>query len=327
MSDLGIIRFSFLDVEGGFLQESAARVTFHKALGSQNQVDSPKMVDCAQGPVDFRLGAFPDRHYFCDIEPGRYRMGRSEIFAVTPDKVRQMAAVLPRHRDRWRAEFTPWRSLGEEFAELRALLEVSPEVSLLAAGPLGRLNEETYDGLAGDQECLAKAALLNLYFKLRGLREPVALARNWFSFLHRLLAVGRERIIAVVDAEMGDVVRHVLDNLREEYRGYRKAEDPAGHRKNIPEAFRARVSEMLSIKSRETEASLQLTIGVVPGEDFAILDADIDEHGRLLAHFCDWIRHFWDGGTHPYDVHEALKAIAFFDPAGGRRIDLGYKLV
>ena len=66
-----------------------------------------------------------------------------------------------------------------------------------------------------------------------------------------------------------------------------------------------------------------MTVSTIPGKDFVILDADIDEHGTLLPHIFDGIADIFDGGTHPYDIYEYLTAWA---TARGETLALGYRL-
>ena len=80
---------------------------------------------------------------------------------------------------------------------------------------------------------------------------------------------------------------------------------------------------MFSIKSREDIGNVQLTMA--PGRDQAgneilMLDADIDENGKLLLHLADLFKHKFSGGTHPFDIHEYL-ALAH------RGRPLGYELI
>ena len=79
-----------------------------------------------------------------------------------------------------------------------------------------------------------------------------------------------------------------------------------------------------SVKSTEDYGNIQLTLGPgthpTTGESVWLLDADIDENGRLMKHFGDLVKHKFTGGTHPYDIHEYLLL-------AHEEIDLGYRLV
>ena len=65
------------------------------------------------------------------------------------------------------------------------------------------------------------------------------------------------------------------------------------------------------LKPIRSRANLQVTVceARLDGQDVFLLDTDIDEHGELLAHTFDLIRHVFTGGTDPIDVHESLRAL------------------
>src|SRR6185369_16744941 len=119
-----------------------------------------------------------------------------------------------------------------------------------------------------------------LYYKLSTVREPVS-GKSYLSFVRQFLSIGRERIIAIAQPELADAVRTVRDKIGD-FKDWHVAEDAEGHRGNVPSQFRSRVVDMLSIKQSLFEASMQVTVALIPGENFVVLDADIDEHGELL---------------------------------------------
>ncbi|MEO7276281.1 MAG: hypothetical protein ABI211_30210, partial [Vicinamibacterales bacterium] len=210
------------------------------------------------------------------------------------------------------------------FGDLKRVLAVSPNVTLFnGVEPLADLLvEAAYDGLAGDQVTLAKTALLNSYFRLNGTPEPVSAGRSWFSFVSRLVAVGRERFLAFVDPAMETLVRQIhthIDDFRGEYE-----RTPAGnHRGNVPAALQQRITSMVSIKSSDRQGNFQLTLTHLTGPDEVLLDCDLDENGDLLRHVADLFKHKITGGTHPHDIHELL--VLQFGTSPG--FDLGYRLV
>jgi hypothetical protein len=68
---------------------------------------------------------------------------------------------------------------------------------------------------------------------------------------------------------------------------------------------------MFSVKTDERNGNLQLTMApardLATGADTLLLDADIDENGDLLKHLVDVLFiHPFNGGTHPFDIHEYL---------------------
>ena len=170
---------------------------------------------------------------------------------------------------------------------------------------------------------LAKASLLNLHSKLTAFTDPVGNGKRWFGYLRRILKMGRERAIAVVDPAMAS---HVKKINREPGRFDNYRHTPArNHHDNFPGAFDVGTSaeELFSIKSSDPLANVQLTLGrgTEPGTNRRVwlLDTDIDERGTFWGHLGDLIKHKFTGGTHPYDIHEFLLLIK---PAR----DLGYQL-
>ena len=172
---------------------------------------------------------------------------------------------------------------------------------------LGKFTEATYDGVTEKTEVFAKAALLNLYTKLTDLKEPTEGQEPWFSFVREVVEIGKERFIAIVHPQLGEIVRAIKDDIGK-FKGYKNT--PAqNHFGNIPAAFQVQKSKMFSIKSTEDHGNVQLTMA--PGKDaggnaLLILDADIDENGQLMAHLADLFKHKFSGGTHPFDIHEYL---------------------
>src|ERR1035437_5051538 len=323
MATKGTFRLTLMDVEGDFLEESAAEVAFFRVLDNR-QLDDVKRIDFSRGAVDFSLQAFPAGPYYCQISPMRYRLLKSGIFSLTAGQVTAEQQFVPRDPGRWRSQFAPWAALDGGFGQLQQTLTASGDVNLFEGGSnLGVLVGEAYDKIVAGPPGIAKTSMLNLYYKLTAIKKPVTGQRSWMSFVLRVVAIGRERLIAVADADLAKAVGTVLAKI-DDYPEWHAAEDAEGHRGNIPAQYRPRVTEMLSIKESVFEASLQVTAGVVPNSGFVILDADIDEHGELVHHGFDWVSHWFTGGTHPYDVHEFLARQA---REAQRTINLGYTLV
>jgi hypothetical protein len=81
------------------------------------------------------------------------------------------------------------------------------------------------------------------------------------------------------------------------------------------------IASMIRVKSTHRKGNVQLTLTRLTGPDEVLLDTDIDEHGDLLGHVLDLLKHKVSGGTHPNDVHEIL-----IHAANGAALDLGYQL-
>jgi hypothetical protein len=320
MSNEGFFQLGLADVSNRPVNESKVRVGFvrvadNKTILSAAGLDFPPS-------RRFAVPAFPqERNLFCEVTPQRYRARRSGVFTLTDGETIVRNLTLLRQPDKWEADFTEWDQLPSHFFPLKEVLKRSSAVKVKGGKLLGKFTEATYDGVEDKTTVFAKAALLNLYTKLTDLKEPTGGNEPWFSFVREVVEIGKERFIAVVDPRMGEIVRAIKDNLGK-FKTYKNT--PAqNHFGNIPAAFKVQKSKMFSIKSDEDHGNVQLTMA--PGKDAAgndvlVLDADIDENGRLLAHLADLFKHKFTGGTHPFDIHEYL---ALDNP----NRPLGYELV
>jgi hypothetical protein len=52
----------------------------------------------------------------------------------------------------------------------------------------------------------------------------------------------------------------------------------------------------------------------------------MDEHGQLLPHTVDLVEHWFNGGTHPIDIHEYIMLDSARKAGGKAPVDLGYLL-
>jgi hypothetical protein len=125
--------------------------------------------------------------------------------------------------------------------------------------------------------------------------------------VREIVEIGKERFIAIVDPRMGEIIKTMKKDLNK-FKVYK--DTPAqNHFANIPVVYQVQKSKMFSVKSKEDHGNVQLTMA--PGKDSAgndllILDADIDENGKLFDHLVDLIQHKFTDGTHPFDIHEFL---------------------
>jgi hypothetical protein len=294
-----------------------------RRLSDNRQIGDQLVVELTGAPQAFTLPAAPGDVTVCDVDPQRYRFVRSPVFFRTPGPPILKQSRLLREPKEWSPQFTRWADLPPAFADLKRALADSPRVTLFPEGPLigDRLVEAAYDDMSGEAVLLAKTALLNTFFRLNGAREPVSADRSWFSFVSRLIAIGRERFLAFVSAEMETLVRQIHSHI-DEFPDYERT--PAeNHRGNVPSALRGRIASMVSIKSTHRKGNFQLTLSRLAGPDETLLDADIDESGDLLGHFLDLFKHKLTGGTHPHDIHELL----VLQEGGAAGFDLGYRLI
>jgi hypothetical protein len=294
------------------------RLSDHRQIGDQLQLE------LLGAPAVFNLPVATGEVVVCEIDPKRFRFVQSPVFFRSPGPPLTRRSQLFREPKEWTPRFTRWNDLPAAFGGLKRVLSVSPRITLFKeADPIAELLvEATYDGMSGENVILAKTALLNTYFRLSRTSEPVSANRSWFSFVSRLVAIGRERFLAFVDPEMETLVRQIHTHIDQFSADYERT--PAeNHRGNVPAPLQNRIANMISIKSTHSKGNFQLTLTHLSNPDEVLLDTDIDEHGDLLGHFLDLFKHKITGGTHPHDVHELL-VLQEGQTAG---FDLGYRLV
>lgn len=300
----GFFDLGLLDVRGQIATDESTDIRFLR--GSDRRVLQDHRGLAFPPRRRFELPAFPQaQNLFCEITPGRFRHRQSGFFTLTDRETISRSLTVLRLPDKWNARFDRWRQLSARFAALKTALGNSPDLKVIGGRTLGAFVDTAYDDVDDDRTILAKASLLNLHAKLSGFIEPTGTNRSWFSFIAKILEIGRERLIALVDPAMAGIVETVRSNL-DRFEEYRAAEDPEGHRKNVPEPLRGRVQRIFSVKSDERNANVQVTVFTTDDPNLVILDADIDENGELLAHLADVFKHWFTGGTHPFDVHEYL---------------------
>jgi hypothetical protein len=316
----GVFELGLLDVRNRPARDSNVDVTILRASDNQALVRKKKL--SFPPNKSFALPAFPQAsNLFCDIAPSRFRIRKSAFFTLTDGETIRRNLTVLRLPDQWHARFDRWNDLTDHFGDLKAALDASNDLKVKGqSGSLGRFVENAYDDVDDDKTSEAKACLLNLYVKLSTMTAPTT-KRNWFSFVERILEIDRERFIAIVEDEMGDVVRTIKDDITK-FEDYKHT--PAqNHHGNMPAGYTVAKSKMFSIKSAEDKGNIQLTMAPATdasGKTVLLLDTDIDENGKLLHHILDLFKHKVTGGTHPFDIHEYL-ALALPD------VPLGYSLV
>ncbi len=261
------------------------------------------------------LKAFPQvQVQFLEVTPKRYRACKTDFFTLSDGEDRTYDLRVLREPKQWKALFAAWSALPADCQELRTVLDGST-VKLMGGANLGKFTEAAYDRIGNqvtdNRSVHAKAALLNLFAKLRLTPEPIGGRNPWFSFVREILAIDRERLYALVDVELGEIVKRIREKP-DDFPHYRRADSSQHGDKiaaNLPD-YRIFRSKLFSVKTDERFGNLQLTCAPAQnaaGQDVLILDADIDENGDLLNHLLDVILlHPISGGTHPYDIHEYL---------------------
>ena len=243
------------------------------------------------------------------ISSSRYRdigmFARVKDRSLVPDASLMQA---PRTPSEWLPSFTPWAQLGRPFALLTKRLRASERFRLGRQSAAGTLVGDAWDAVSPTDATAAKAkmTLLNLYSRL-AVEAPPSLDAPWFEQTTTLLVANRERLISTTTAACVQMVR----SLSSHPGGY-KSSKPDLHQKffeDVPGVTDVR--GLASVKTETSRANLQLTIceARLDGQDVFLLDTDIDEHGELLAHTFDLVRHIFTGGTDPIDIHEALREL------------------
>ncbi len=319
MANEGNCLLSLIDTATQPAPDPAVRVTFRRPDGT---VLLSRTVNL-NNPVSFRLPAFPQVQAISGlVEPSRFRTREVAFFMLTHDETIPRQPTVFRQPDQWQASFDPWTSIKASVADLAAVMEQSPDVLVKGWKSFPLLTRAAYDafGSPGSREELPKATLLNVHLRLSTSSNPTA-GRPWFSYVKQVLELGRERIIALVDPAMGKAVEAIRGNIGK-YKDYELASADL-HFKNFPSRFGVLKKDTFSLKTKHKKGNLQLTLG--PGTDEAgkavlLLDADIDENGRWLAHALDVFKHKFTGGTHPFDVHEGLALENKLWPIGYRLV-------
>jgi hypothetical protein len=242
------------------------------------------------------------------ISPSRYHDARLFCHVDGNGTINPPEVQIPRRSSEWLPAFDSWQGLGESFELLKEKLAASPAFRLGRSSDAEQLIEDRYDAVNPEDESrsLAKMSLLNLYSRL-GVEPAPGSTTPWFSFVNELCYATRERFLAEVDEECFTRV-HAL--TREPSGGYRGINVVPAHIRNF-EAVPGvtAVADAASVKTREPKANLQLTVARVKkdGRSAFLVDADMDENGRLILHGFDVIKHAFNGGTHPIDISESLR--------------------
>jgi hypothetical protein len=307
MGNEGFLELTLLGVDSEPAHDPATFVEFLRVPGSV-QIGSAKR---AFPPARlFKLPAFPqEKAIACLITPERHRHREVGVFMLTHNETIRRQPTVFKVPQKWEADFVEWAELPDAFTKLQDVLEESDDLRVRKGKVFKKFVEDEYDGVdSGDRVTInAKACLLNLFSKLNTLKEPVNKKKSWFGFVDQVLEIDRERFIGLVQAEMLDRVKQISKDIAE-FPEYKRT--PAeNHAKNVPTGYKFSKKDMVSIKTREDHGNIQLTLtpAVDPsGTSVIVLDSDIDENGKLMAHLGDLFKHRVTGGTHPFDIHEYL---------------------
>ena len=310
------------DVSDRSIRDPETFFTF-RSVADRRQIGDQLAVELTGAPIVFNVPASASDMVVCEIDTKRFRFAHSPVFFRTPGVPVKRRSQLLREPNEWTPRFIRWADLPGAFGGFKRVLAASPKVTLFkdVEAIADLLVEDAYDGMAGDQVKMAKTALLNSHYRLNRTLEPVSNRRSWFSFVSRLVAIGRERFLAFVEPEMETLVRQIHAHI-DEFRADYERTPSENHRSNVPVALQSRITSMISIKSTHSRGNFQLTLTHLSGPDEVLLDTDIDENGELLGHLGDLFKHKITGGTHPHDIHELL----LLQEGQAPDFDLGYRL-
>jgi hypothetical protein len=317
MANVGTFAVRLIDVNLDNVTDPNATVRFNG-----NGMKETSIKGCAL-PRDFAgLPAFPQaNNIICRVWLTRFRSTKSGFFTLKDGQTIQETLMVWKKPTEWTALFDPWDQLPNRFRSMKRALTDSPELKDKPGRKLGRFVESAYDN-SHPTTALSKAGLLNIYTKMSKITAPTPEGKRWFTYVKSILQIAPDRIIAVVDEAMGEAVKMIRKDINR-YPDYEKAGSDL-HHKNFPKNYQVSKGAMFSVKTTENLGNLQLTMAPARdpnGNEVLLLDADIDENGKLLQHILDVVfRHPFNGGTHPFDIHQIL---AYQD----REDAFGFKLV
>jgi len=330
MADTRTLVLRLWNAECELLRDVPAEVRFYR---NDSAIGRVRRVRFADGSERFDVPDFPTGVWDCNVRVENYEhSSRTGFLPFRKNSVTERDLWLPRNpKGRWNSQFARWSRLGPGYQPLKDLLKRSSRLRLRIKKTeefrrLGRLTAGAYDDVDDPALIEGKMGLLNLYAKLMTIRRPCGASRTWFEMLDELLYIQRDRIVAIASREMRDWVHRLKEHsAARAFPDYRQAPAGESHRRNVLASRPGlSVQKIFSVKSTGAIGNLQLTLADVrdgAGREYAVCDADIDENGRLLEHFADWIRHQVTGdSTSPIQVYDILHRTVENPP-------LGYRLV
>lgn len=325
MANRGSLTLTLRDVEGQPIEDEDVTVRFWVDKSRRDPIRGVSFVPPTSTRRFGGLPAFPQGRVLRGrVSPSRYRTRNIGFFTLIDGEDHPVTLKLLRRADEWSASFGSWSSLSGRFASLKRVLKQSADLKVHGGRRFPLFTKGAYDAVLDKKTDYAKASLLNVYYKMSRLEDPTVAGRRWFTYVDRVLELRRARFIGVVRPEMGEAIRTIKADIGA-FPHYENT-GAKNHHGNLPHhQYRVLKSSMVSIKSSEAFGNLQLTLApateMATGQPALLLDADIDEKGRLFEHLLEVFEHKLTGKkTHPFDIREILAAA---DPG----LDLGYELV
>ena len=207
MSSRATLRLRFLTVQGRIARDPHTRIVIRGAIG--DRLIRQVRLQIPPAPA-FSVPAIPHVHsnLVAYVAPTNFRDGYLDRFSLTEGAKETKRFVLLRDADKWKPRFERWSNLQRSFASLKRVLNRSPQMRVIGGSSVESFSGSAYDDVMSNDAklVLAKASLLNLFARLTELEDPLAPGRRWFDYIDRVLKIGRERFVAVIDPVMG---RHV----------------------------------------------------------------------------------------------------------------------
>jgi hypothetical protein len=248
------------------------------------------------------------------------------------DPIKPVHLKVSRIPSQWTPKFDPYATLAAtRFTPFKTVVGNSTMVDVKHGPSIGNL-QTNYDTLAGAQQILAKAALLNLFSVLTEEQDPIA-QFPWFNHVQKIVRIDQERFVAETTPTLYENVQIILNQLSTVYgrQGYFTELSTVDHLPNFPAQYGHPALPLITIKKDYEQGNLQLTMGFFRMDNVAyhLLDCDLDEHHNIVKHSFDVVKHFLNGvGTNPIDMHEyVVEDSAEQAPNHISTIDLGYQLV
>jgi hypothetical protein len=256
------------------------------------------------------------------------------VFFPSTNRPQRFTMKVSRLPTQWKPQFTSLAGLPTpRFDPLKKVLSISKNVDLKNGPAVGDLGAK-FDTLADPSQILAKMALLNLFAVTSDESDPEAYPSvPWFTYVRKVVRIDQERFIAEADPALYENVQTILRKLQSTYtaQGY-FTESAALHTANIPPQYDIQnqlLLPMITVKKKYEQGNLQLTLAAVSTASGVVhlLDCDMDGHANIVEHGFDLVKHIFDGGTHPVDMHEYIVEDSAQQSGGISKIDLGYQLV
>jgi hypothetical protein len=241
-----------------------------------------------------------------------------------------ITATLIRNPQKWRAKFSCDPLEGNEFDELKKVLDKSGQMYLRRDG--WRTKWARIDSLVGrsfssptgfedDPELdRARAALLNIYHVLNSTDGEACSAGpmvNWFRYVDKIHVINEERFIGVTTEEM---FNRVLQQTKQfpifacnisfsAPSTLHKFED---RQSRYWKDGKVPLREVVSIKTPICQGNIQITVakvwdGTKEQTPEFLVDFDIDDHLAFLLHSADVAKHWATGSaTNAYEMGEML---------------------